>query len=479
MSSNAHAATAHGHGHGGHGGIQHNFVAPDLTIPEIYDAAMYPVGRSGWKSNVVIAVCAVIMACAAVAFYGQLTKGLGVTNLTNPVFWGGYIVTFVFWIGVAHAGALISALLRLTGAEWKGAVTRVAEVITLFTLPAAASFPLIHIGRNEYFYYLIPYPNTRLLWPNFKSMLMWDFFAISTYLTGSVLFLYVTMVPDLGIARPRMTGFKKWLYTFLSWGWRGTAEEWLRVKEAAALYSVIILPVVISVHTIVSWDFAMQRVPAWHSDVFGPLFFVGALFSGMAAVITVLTILYWLYPPYRKLITPIHYDMMGRVWLVLGLAWAYLFFNDFLPSYYAYKAEKLDYLYYMGLGPYAIWTWLMILCNLILPLFCLAFREFRQSYFPMFLLSLAVNVGMYLERVVLFIPGMQVYNGLVRNVYVYSVSATELTIIAGTFAWVILGYTVFCRIFPILPVWEIAETKAREQTRVVAGQKLTYFLSGE
>lgn len=476
MSSNAHAKGAPEFGSGV---IQHNFVAPDLTIPEIYDAAMDPVGKSGWKSNLVIAVCAVVMAVAACAFYRQLTQGMWLTNLTNPVWWGGYIVTFVFWIGVAHAGALISALLRLTGAEWKGAVTRVAEVITLFTLPAAGAFPLIHIGRNEYFYYLIPVPNTRYLWPNFKSMIMWDFFAISTYLTGSVLFLYVTMVPDLGIARPRMTGWKRWLYTFLSWGWRGTTEEWLRVKEAAALYSVIILPVVISVHTIVSWDFAMQKVPAWHSDVFGPLFFVGALFSGMAAVLTVLTLLYVIYKPYRKLITPIHYDMMGRVWLVLGLAWAYLFFNDFLPSYYSFKAEKMDYLYYMGLGPYAHWTWLMVFCNFLAPLFCLAFREFRQSMWPMFVLSILVNIGMYLERVVLFIPGMQVYNGLVRNVFVYTPSATELTIIAGTFAWVIFGYTIFCRIFPILPVWEIAETRARQLKHKVAGADLTYFLSGE
>jgi molybdopterin-containing oxidoreductase family membrane subunit len=456
-----------------------NFKAPDLTIPEICEAAMDPVGKSGWRSNLVLCLCALVVAFGMYRFWTQMHYGMGVTNLMNPVFWGAYIITFVFWIGVAHAGALISALLRLCGAEWKGAVTRVAEVITLFTLPAAASYPLIHLGRTELFYYIIPYPNFRFIWPNFKSMLAWDFFAISTYLTGSVLFLYVTMVPDLGIARPRMTGWKKTLYTFLSWGWRGTAEEWRRVKEAAALYSVVILPVVISVHTIVSYDFAMQRMPAWHSDVFGPLFFVGALFSGVASVVTVLVILYWTYPPYRHLISEVHYDMLGRVWLVLGLAWAYLFWNDFIPSYYAYKADKMDYLYYIGMGPYAPYFWAMFVCNFVAPLFTLSFQGLRRNWIVMFVLSILVNVGMYLERVVLFIPGPTIYNSLVRNTFEYSYSITEFAVVAATFAGVIGGYTLFCRVFPILPMWELAETKAREVKVKLAGKEIAYFLEGE
>lgn len=456
-----------------------NFKAAPISMPEIYDACFEPIGKSGWKSNIVITLSILAICAGGAAFCGQLYWGIGQTGLHIPVYWGAYIITFVFWIGVAHAGALISALLRLCGAEWKSAVTRVAEVITLFTLPAAASFPLIHLGRTELFYYMLPLPNNRLLWPNFKSMLMWDVFAVSTYLTGSVLFLYVTMVPDMGIARPRMKGWIKTLYTLLSWGWRGTAEEWMRVKEAAALYSVIILPVVISVHTIVSWDFAMQVVPGWHSEVFGPLFFVGALYSGTAAVFTMLCCLIWTYPSFKKLITQVHYDMLGRVWLVLGLAWAYLFWNDFVPAYYAHEPDKMDYLYYNGFGPYAPLAWFLCIGNFALPLFCLAFREFRRSILPMFILSIIVNIAMYIERVFIVIPGLEIYNGLNFNTLPYTYSITEILIVCGTFGWVIGGLTFFCRVFPILPYWELVETKNRELEVDIAGVSVNYFQSGE
>ena len=462
-----------------HAHESYNFKAATCSIPEIFDACFEPIGRSGWRSNIVIFLSLCAMGAGAIAFARQLWVGIGVTGLHVPVYWGAYIITLVFWIGVAHAGALISALLRLTGAEWKSAVTRVAEVITLFTLPAAASFPLIHLGRTELFYYMLPIPNNRLLWPNFKSMLMWDVFAISTYLTGSVLFLYVTLVPDLGIARPRMKGWIKTLYTLASWGWRGTAEEWMRVKEAAALYSVVILPVVISVHTIVSWDFAMQVVPAWHSTVFGPLFFVGALYSGTAAVFTMLCCLIWTYPSFKKLITQVHYDMLGRVWLVLGLAWAYLFFNDIMPEYYAHEPDYMNYLYYNGFSAYAPWWWFLVIGNFVLPLFCLAFKEFRRSIVPMFVLSIIVNISMYIERVVIILPGLETYNHVNLNTIPYTYSVTETLIVLGTFGWVIGGLTFFCRVFPILPYWELAETKAREFEREMAGVKVTYFQMGE
>lgn len=456
-----------------------NFRAAEVSVPEIFDACFEPIGKSGWKSNLVLVCCLIALIGGATAFAGQMYYGFGQTGMHLPVYWSSYIITFVFWIGVAHAGALISALLRLTGAEWKSAVTRVAEVITLFTLPAAGSFPLIHLGRTEVFYYMLPVPNNRLLWPNFKSMLMWDVFAVTTYLTGSVLFLYVTIVPDLGIARPRMKGWIKTLYTQLSWGWRGTAEEWKRVMEAASLYSVIILPVVISVHTIVSWDFAMQVVPGWHSEVFGPLFFVGALYSGTAAVFTMMGLLMWSYPSFRKVVTPVHYDMLGRVWLVLGLSWAYLFFNDFMPAYYAHSPDKMDYLYYNAFGPYSAATWFLVVGNFALPLFCLAFQEFRRSILPMFILSIIVNIAMYIERVFIIIPGLEVYNSLNFNVSSYSMSATEFWVIAGSFGWVIGGLTLFCRVFPILPYWELAETKMRQVDVDMAGVKVAHFQAGE
>lgn len=456
-----------------------DFTAPALSNKEIVDHVMTPVGASGIRSNIVMVVLGTIALWGGWKFWQTTQVGMHLTGLGMPVYWGWYIATFVFWIGVAHAGALISAILRITGAEWKSCVTRIAEVITLFTLPAAASFPLIHIGRNGVFFYLVPYPNWRHIWPNFKSPLLWDFFAISTYLTGSVLFLYATLIPDLGMLRQRVTGWKRIVYTILSWGWRGTQPEWKRMKEAAALFSVLILPVVISVHTIVSWDFAMQLVPGWHETVFGPYFFIGALFSGTAAVITVMTILRWVYPQFRKLIEPSHYDYMGRLFLGLGLAWAYLFFNEFIPHYYAHDKEEMQYFWDMAFGHYAPAFWILFLFNFVFPVVGLSFREFRRNILGMFILSIMVNIGMFLERVIIVVDGLQTYNNLTRNVHFYAPSFTELSVIAGSFAAVILGYMLFVRVFPILPIWELLETKARQKVHQVVGRKIYYFMWGE
>jgi len=456
-----------------------DFTACPLSNQEVIDAVMEPVGASSLRCNIFLVILGIIFAWGAWKFWQMTQLGMWTTGLGMPTYWGIFIATFVFWIGVAHAGALISAILRITGAEWKSVVTRIAEVITLFTLPAAASFPLIHIGRNGVFFFLIPVPNWRHIWPNFKSPLLWDFFAISTYLTGSVLFLYSTLIPDLGMLRQRMTGWKRTVYTILSWGWRGTQPEWKRMKEAAALFSVLILPVVISVHTIVSWDFAMQLVPGWHETVFGPYFFIGALFSGTAAVLTVMTILRWTVPSYRKLIEPSHYDYLGRMFLVLGLAWAYLFFNEFIPHYYAHDNDEMYYFWDMAFHHFAPLFWTMFVTNFVLPVICLSFREFRMWPLGMFLIGIGVNIGMYIERIIIVFGGLQTYNNLTRNVHTYWPSFTELSIVAASFAGVILGYILFVRVFPILPIWELLETKARQKIHEVSGRKVYYFLWGE
>jgi len=456
-----------------------DFVAPVYSNKEVIDRVMEPVGSSSLRSNIFIFILGCIALWGGWKFWQQTQIGMSVTGLGSPSFWGFYIATFVFWIGVAHAGALISAILRITGAEWKSAVTRIAEVITLFTLPAAASFPLIHIGRNGVFFFLLPVPNWRHLWPNFRSPLMWDFFAISTYLTGSVLFLYSTLLPDLGMLRQRVTGWKRTVYIILSWGWRGTQPEWKRLKEAAALFSVLILPVVISVHTIVSWDFAVQLVPGWHETVFGPYFFIGALFSGVAAVLTVMTILLWTCPSFKGLIETTHYDYMGRLFLVLGLAWAYLFFNEFIPHYYAHDNDVMYYFWDMAFHHFAYPFWIMFVFNFVCPLVCLSFREFRKNIMGMFILSIMVNIGMYIERICIVFGGLQTYNNLTRNVHFYFPSFTECSVVAASFAAVIAGYILFCRVFPILPIWELLETKARQKVHEVAGKKVYYFQWGE
>lgn len=457
-----------------------SFRASGLPYREIVERCLDPMrSKMRTRTAVVMLICALVIVHGLVAWVRQIYVGLGVAGYTLPVYWGAYIVTFVFWIGVAHAGALISAILRITGAEWKSSVTRLAEVLTLFTLPAAAAFPMIHLGRVGVFFYMLPYPNERLIWPNFRSPLVWDFFAISTYLTGSVLFLYVTMVPDIGIIRPHFTGWRRKLYGLLAWDWRGTAEEWRRMKEAAALFSVMILPVVISVHTIVSWDFAMQLVPGFHTTVFGPFFFVGALFSGMAAVVTLMALLKWSIPAFEPFFQKCHFDFIGRIWLVLGLAWGYLYFNEFLPEFYAHDSDKNDYMMWMAFGRFSVPFWGMLACNVVLPLLCLSFKEFRQSVLPMFVLSLLNQAGMYLERVNIVVAGLEVWNPLAYNTNLYLPTYTEISILMMTMAGVILGYMLFIRVFPILPIWELLESQSRLVVREVAGEKVYYFQSGE
>jgi len=457
------------------------FKASGLPYREIVERCIDPMrSKMRTRTMILLTVCALLVLNGLWRYYVQIRLGLGQAGYTMPVYWATYIVTFVFWIGVAHAGALISAILRITGAEWKSSVTRMAEVLTLFTLPAAASFPLIHLGRAGIFFYMLPLPTERLLWPNFRSPLVWDFFAISTYLTGSVLFLYVTMVPDIAIIRPWFKGWRNKVYTILAWDWRGTQEEWRRMKEAAALFSVVILPVVISVHTIVSWDFAMQMVPSWHTSVFGPFFFVGALFSGMAAVVTIMALFKWTIPAFDPFFTKQHFDFIGRVWMVLGLAWGYLYFNEFIPEYYANEIDKDDYMQWMAFsGRFGFTFWGMIICNVLLPFVCLAFKEFRETVFPMFVLSIFVNIGMYLERWNIVIGGLEVWNPLAYNTSLYVPTITEVSIVLMTFGGVIFGYTLFIRVMPILPIWELLETQSRQTVKEFAGEKVYYFKSGE
>src|SRR6516165_5688761 len=226
-----------------------------------------------------------------IAWGYQIRQGLGVTGLERPVFWGVYIVNFVFWIGISHAGTLISAILRLTNATWRKPVTRAAEAITVFALMIGGMFPIIHLGRAWLFYWLLPYPNSRLLWPNFRSPLLWDLTAIVTYLTGSAIYLYLPLIPDVAQLAEHNTPWRRKFYRGLSLGWTGSDREWHALERAMKLMACLILAVAVSVHTVVAWDFAMALAPMWHSTIFGPYFVAGAIFSGIAALLIVLSLL--------------------------------------------------------------------------------------------------------------------------------------------------------------------------------------------
>src|ERR1700692_3515227 len=293
------------------------------------------------RSYLLATVVAFAIAAAGLGAWAyQLHSGMGVTGLQRPVFWGIYIVDFVFWIGISHAGTLISAILRLTGATWRKPVSAAAEAIPVFALMIGGMFPIIHLGRAWRFYWLIPYPNSRLLWPNFRSPLLWDLTAILTYVTGSAIYLYLPLIPDMAQLAEHNVPWRRKLYRALSLGWTGSDREWQALERAIKLMSCIILAVAISVHTVVAWDFAMSIAPMWHSTIFGPYFVVGAIFSGIAALLLVMGRLR------RALglelyLTKHHFNNLSKLLLLMSLLWFYFTFAEYLTAWYGNEPSEM------------------------------------------------------------------------------------------------------------------------------------------
>ncbi|HEY9854687.1 MAG TPA: NrfD/PsrC family molybdoenzyme membrane anchor subunit [Stenomitos sp.] len=425
---------------------------------QIVEDILRPMARTTWRFWLLVAVLLVIIGAGAGAYLYMAMTGMGVTGLSRPNMWGMLIANFVFWIGLSHSGTLISAILRLTNAEWRRPVVRAAEAMTLFTIMVAGLFPIIHLGRSWLFYWLLPYPSERMIWPNFRSPLLWDFMAITTYLTGSTMYFYLPLIPDLATVRDRSTGWKRRIYGILSFGWRGTTVQWQRLERALAILAVTILPVAVSVHTIVSWDFAMAIAPPlWHTTVFGPYFVAGAIYSGLALVITVMATLRWVYK-LETYLRPEHFDKMGKILLTISLIWFYLWWADFLTGWYGRVPDErhawMEYLF----GRFALLSWTMLICNAVLPPLCLSFKRFRQNIPLMVILTLLINVGMYIERILIVVPPLTfkrfpwVWGG-------YWPSWVEWTIWLAAFAGFTLLYTVFSKLIPLVAIWEVREER--------------------
>ncbi|PYV22984.1 MAG: polysulfide reductase, partial [Acidobacteria bacterium] len=301
---------------------------------------------------------------------------MAVAGIRWPIFWAFYITNFVFWIGISHAGTLISAILRLANATWRRPVTRCAEVITVFALMIGGLFPIIHLGRPWLFFWLAPYPSERHIWPQFRSPLMWDFFAIGTYLTGSITFLLLPIIPDWALVRDKTRGWRKKLYRVLALGWQGTPRQWNRLEAAMHIMAVAIIPVAVSVHTIVSWDFAMAPVPMWHSTIFGPYFVAGAIFSGIAGLILAMAFL-------RKFLhledylLPVHFDNLGKLLLMMSLLWFYFVFAERLTTWYGNESSDMAVFWVTQRGPFAPLLWTMVACNFLIPFPLLAIKRLR------------------------------------------------------------------------------------------------------
>lgn len=410
----------------------------------------------GWKYWLTVGILALLALVGLVGAWGyQILVGMGVAGIRRPVFWGVYIANFVFWIGISHSGTFVSAILRVFKAEFRRPITRASELMTTFSLIVAGMYPLIHLGRTWRFYWMIPYPNQRQLWPNFHSPLMWDMIAIFTYLIGSTLYLYLPLIPDLAMARDHTRGWRHQLYRFLALGWRGTEAEWHHLKQAITIFAFAIIPIMFSVHTIVSWDFGMTMVPGWHSTIFGPYFVAGAIFSGVSAVATVLIVVrrtmgldYFLREE--------HFDALGKLVLVFSFAWTYFFFADYLTEWYGGEAVAKELLTLQARGPVAPLWYLMLTTNILIPWLTLWNKRIRTSPLALFLITLGVNVGMYLERYII-VAGYLTRNRLPFDWGIYNPSPVELLISLGSLSTFILLYTLASRLIPLVPVWEVQE----------------------
>jgi len=405
-----------------------------------------------------LVVIGVIQAFLTVAY--QTYWGFGVAGYQAPVFWGLYIVTFVFWIGIGHAGTLISAILFLFRAKWRNAVNRGAEALTVFAVITAALFPVLHLGRLWKLYFLIPYPNQRALWVNFKSPLLWDVFAINTYMLISIVFFYIGLIPDIAMARDRATGFKKILYTVLALGWQGTGRQWKAHSRAVLHLSGLATPLVLSVHSVVSWDFAMSIVPGWHATIFAPYFVAGAVFGGFAMVVNVLIPVRRIFRLERYL-TDYHFENMSRFILLTSTICGYAYGAEYFIAWYSGVEFEQTSFYLRAFGPYWFSTWCMITFNVIFPQL-LWIKRLRTNLPFLFILCFFINLGMWFERYVIIITSLS--REFIPAAWgLYIVSPVELSVLVGSFCWFSMWFLLFLKAFPVIAISEVKELIIHEK----------------
>lgn len=442
--------------------FEDRLLLTERTSSEINQAVLEPMFQTGWRFWLLVVILSAIVLWGVFAWGYLIYWGMGTAGINRPVYWGFFIATFVFWVGISHAGTMISAVLRLLRADWRRPITRGAEAMTAFALMMAALFPFIHLGRVWKFYWMIPYPNNRFMWPNFQSPLMWDMVAIFTYLIGSTLYLYLALIPDLAMARDHTSRWRQKLYRILSLGWRGTEAEWHKLHRALSIFSVAIIPIFLSVHSIVSWDFAVTIQPRWHSTIFAPYFVVGAIYSGLAALASILVIVRR-GMQLKEFLREEHFNALGKLVMVAGMAWTYFWFAGFIVEWYGNEPVTRELIREEVSGGLAPFFYLQMSANLI-PILLLVFKKVRTTPWLLLLATLLVNVGMYTERVLIVVGSLQ-RNFMPFNWGDYSPTWVEVSIVVMTFAGFALLYTLFSRVFPYVPVWEIKEGRLRYTLR--------------
>jgi molybdopterin-containing oxidoreductase family membrane subunit len=406
-----------------------------------------------WRIGVVITAFLVMVLVTAVSYL--FGRGVGIWGIDIPVAWGFAIVNFVWWIGIGHAGTFISAFLLLLKQDWRTSINRFAEAMTLFAVACAGLFPLLHLGRPWEFFWLFPYPNSMWLWPQFRSPLIWDVFAVSTYATISLVFWFVGLIPDLATLRDRTasrTG--QFIYGALAMGWRGSARHWHRYQTAYLLLAGLAAPLVVSVHSVVGMDFAAAQVPGWHSTIFPPYFVAGAIFSGFAMVITLAIPLRWAFK-LEDFITIRHLENCGKLMLITGLIVAYGYASELFFGWLGGD----EYEMYMNLnrmaGHYMACYWTLMFCNVLTPQL-LWFRSVRRSVPLLFLISLVVQVGMWMERFVIIITSLQ-RDFLPSSWGMYYPTFWDWATLLGTIGFFTFCFLLFAKLLPVISIFELRE----------------------
>ena len=444
-------------------------INPPKPIATLTGDIARPVLRKGaplwWLAGFGTALLLLFLFNVAVA--ALLYIGVGIWGIKIPTAWGFAIVNFVWWIGIGHAGTFISAVLILVRQEWRTSINRFTEAMTLFAVACAGLFPLLHLGRPWVFYWLLPYPNEMDLWPQFRSPLLWDVFAVSTYLTVSLLFWYLGLIPDLAALRDRAP--HKWqqvTFGVMSLGWRGCMCHWAHYEKLYILLAGIATALVVSVHSIVSLDFAVSIVPGWHSSIFPPYFVAGAIFSGFAMVITLLVPLRWLYG-FQEFFTLRHFDQMGKIMLTTGLIVAHGYMMETFTAYYSGDKFELAMMDKRLFGEFAPLYWTLIFCNVIVPQ-TLWFKRVRQNLPVLWFVALVINIGMWLERYVIVTSSLA-KDYLPSAWREYWGTIWDWATLIGSFGLFLSLIFLFIRLLPAISMHEVAADEHKKSREGASG----------
>jgi Ni/Fe-hydrogenase subunit HybB-like protein len=407
----------------------------------------------GWWVGFLFTFALVMLLLVSVTWL--FMKGVGIWGINVPIAWGFAIINFVWWIGIGHAGTLISAILLLFRQEWRTSINRFAEAMTLFAVACAGLFPLLHLGRPWFFYWLIPYPSTMDIWPQFRSPLIWDCFAVGTYAAVSLLFWYVGLIPDLATLRDRAKRRRgQIIYGILAMGWRGSARHWKRYQSAYLLLAGLATPLVVSVHTVVSFDFAVAILPGWHATVFPPYFVAGAIYSGFAMVLTIAIPLRSAYR-LKGFVTDRHLDNMAKVMLASGLIVAYGYLMEHFLGWYGDLPLEEFMLNNRILGPYGWLYWALIACNIVTPQL-LWLKSVRSNALPLFFVALVINVGMWLERFVIIVTSL--HRDFIPSSWgMYIPTFWDWATFIGTLGLFSALLFLFIRLLPMISIFEMRE----------------------